>query len=501
MSKTIAIIGDSGSGKSTIVEKLVQQGYGRRLITHTTRPKRHNETDGVDYYFVNSLPETVAFVERSTYAGYEYGLSVNELQRQQDNLFFICDINGAKAIKASQRSDVIVIKINRNAREKNEVQQVRQMSDSLYRKRGTHDGISDDNPLIDFVVTNDQNTTIEQLSDQIVYLSQLKPHYQDQHYLDLLQKITQTGTDQNDRTNTGVTHLYGQQMRFDLRKAFPLLTSKNVPFRLIVSELLWFLNGDTNIRYLLEHNNHIWDEWAFERYIQNSKTFATSTRRKSFQEAVLSQGLNVAISGHFSEIYPSYLTEFRKKVLDGQAYTRFDNQIETCGELGPVYGYQWRNAYGVDQLEQAIREIKTNPTSRRIIVNAWNPTDIGRMALPPCHVMYQFFVDNGVLHCHLYQRSGDMFLGVPFNIASYALLTHIIANECDLQVGEFIHTIGDAHIYNNHVDQAATQLSRTPIASPALKPFEKKAFQDFEPTDFELINYIKHPKISAPVAI
>jgi thymidylate synthase len=272
----------------------------------------------------------------------------------------------------------------------------------------------------------------------------------DQQYLRLLSQVMDTGTQKGDRTGTGTVSLFGAQMRFNLSEGFPLLTTKKVHMRSITHELLWFLKGDTNIAYLKENGVKIWDEWATED-----------------------------------------------------------------GDLGPVYGKQWRDFNGVDQVKWVINEIKTNPTSRRMIVSAWNPeflpdTSIspdenaanGKMALPPCHCFFQFYVLDGKLSCQLYQRSADIFLGVPFNIASYALLTHMIAQVCHLEVGDFVHTFGDVHLYSNHMEQALTQLEREPRALPELKlnPDVKNLF-DFTYEDIEVLQYDPHPGIKAPIAV
>lgn len=263
-----------------------------------------------------------------------------------------------------------------------------------------------------------------------------------QQYLDLLRHISDNGTEKTDRTGTGTKSVFGYQMRFDLRKGFPLVTTKKVHLKSIVYELLWFLKGETNIAYLKEHGVKIWDEWADEN-----------------------------------------------------------------GELGPVYGKQWRSWEGaggkvVDQVSELIQQIKKNPDSRRLIISAWNVADLPNMALMPCHTLFQFYVANGKLSCQLYQRSADVFLGVPFNIASYALLTLMIAQVCDLEPGDFIHTFGDVHIYNNHTEQVSLQLSRTPYPLPTMKlnPAVKNIF-DFTFEDFTLENYQSHPAIKAPVAV
>ncbi|WP_373790731.1 thymidylate synthase, partial [Jeotgalibaca porci] len=262
-------------------------------------------------------------------------------------------------------------------------------------------------------------------------------------YLELAQKIRDEGVEKSDRTGTGTKSIFGYQMRFDLQKGFPLLTTKKTAFGLIKSELLWFLKGDTNIRYLLENNNHIWDEWAFERYIKSSDY--TGPDMSDFGRRVLEDE-------DFKIAYQEQMALFREKVLTDDAFSA------QYGELGNIYGSQWRHwktsqGETIDQIKDVIQMIKTQPDSRRLIVSAWNPEDVPHMALPPCHTLFQFFVADGKLSCQLYQRSADVFLGVPFNIASYALLTHLIANETGLEVGDFVHTFGDAHLYLNHMDQ------------------------------------------------
>jgi thymidylate synthase len=261
-------------------------------------------------------------------------------------------------------------------------------------------------------------------------------------YLDLLHHILEKGVRKQDRTGTGTMSTFGYQMRFDLEGGFPLLTTKKLHLKSIVHELLWFLAGDTNVAYLNEHGVSIWDEWADEN-----------------------------------------------------------------GELGPVYGHQWRSwstpdGGSVDQISALIQQIRSNPDSRRLIVSAWNVADIGRMALPPCHCLFQFYVAHGKLSCQLYQRSADAFLGVPFNIASYALLTMMIAQVCDLKPGEFVHTFGDVHLYSNHIEQARLQLEREPRKLPtiSINPAVKDIF-GFRFEDFQLMNYDPHPHIRAAVAV
>ena len=261
-------------------------------------------------------------------------------------------------------------------------------------------------------------------------------------YLELLRHVRERGNRKSDRTGTGTLSVFGYQMRFDLGDGFPLVTTKKLHVRSIIHELLWFLRGDTNVAYLRENGVTIWDEWA-----------------------------------------------------------------DANGELGPVYGAQWRSwptrdGGAIDQIAEVVRRIRSDPDSRRLIVSAWNPAEIGRMALPPCHCLFQFYVANGRLSCQLYQRSGDIFLGVPFNIASYALLTHLVAQVTGLEPGDFIHTLGDAHLYLNHLDQADTQLARIPLPLPRLT-FARQVTDvgDFRFEDFVLTDYRPHPHIAAPVAV
>ena len=261
-------------------------------------------------------------------------------------------------------------------------------------------------------------------------------------YLELMRHVAERGHSKSDRTGTGTLSVFGWQMRFDLAEGFPLLTTKKLHTRSIIHELLWFLRGDTNIKYLKDNGVSIWDEWADEN-----------------------------------------------------------------GELGPVYGKQWRSweapdGRSIDQISQLIAALKNNPDSRRHIVSAWNPSEVDRMALPPCHALFQFYVAGGKLSCQLYQRSADIFLGVPFNIASYALLTHMLAQQCDLQVGDFIWTGGDCHIYSNHAAQVQEQLSRVPYPYPTLHIKRRPAsIFDYEFEDFEVLNYQHYPAIKAPVAV
>jgi thymidylate synthase len=261
-------------------------------------------------------------------------------------------------------------------------------------------------------------------------------------YHELMERILADGVEKRDRTGVGTISVFGHQMRFDLRAGFPLVTTKKVHLKSIVYELLWFLRGDTNIRYLNDHGVSIWDEWADER-----------------------------------------------------------------GDLGPVYGHQWRSwpapdGGAIDQISQVVEAIRRNPDSRRLIVSAWNPADVDRMALPPCHCLFQFYVARGRLSCQLYQRSGDVFIGVPFNIASYALLTLMVAQVCDLEPGEFVHTFGDAHLYLNHVEQARLQLSRSPRPLPRMRlESSVKDLFAFRYEDFALDGYQPHPHIKAEIAV
>ena len=311
-------------------------------------------------------------------------------------------------------------------------------------------------------------------------------------YLQLIRDILEKGHEKSDRTGTGTKSLFGYQMRFNLAEGFPLLTTKKVPFGLIKSELLWFLRGDTNIRFLLEHNNHIWDEWAFKNWVQSDEYHGPD---------MTNFGLRAQEDDNFNKVYQDEKKKFCQKIVEDQ---EFANKF---GNLGDVYGAQWRhwqtrNGETIDQIKDVIETIKNNPDSRRMIVTAWNPEDVPLSALPPCHTLFQFYVNDGKLSCQLYQRSADVFLGVPFNIASYALLTHMIARETRLEVGEFVHTLGDAHIYLNHLDQVNEQLERSPYDAPKLwlNP-EKKNIMDFEMKDIKVKNYRSHSVIKAPVAV
>ncbi|MGK0576479.1 thymidylate synthase [Macrococcus capreoli] len=312
----------------------------------------------------------------------------------------------------------------------------------------------------------------------------------DQAYHDLCRKVLDTGKNKDDRTNTGTLSIFGHQMRFDLSKGFPLLTTKKVSFKLIATELIWFVRGDTNIKYLLEFNNNIWNEWAFLKWIESDEYNGPD---------MTNFGHRALVDEAFNDEYQAQLKIFKEKILTDTSFS------EKYGDLGNVYGKQWRNfetKHGsTDQLKDVIESIKHNPTSRRHIISAWNPGEIDTMALPPCHTMFQFYVHENKLSCQLYQRSADIFLGVPFNIASYSLLTHLIARECGLEVGEFVHTFGDAHIYSNHIDAVNAQLSRTSFEPPTLKIHSDKSLFEIDYEDLEIVNYKAHPAIKAPIAV
>lgn len=311
-------------------------------------------------------------------------------------------------------------------------------------------------------------------------------------YLDLCNHILENGAKKEDRTGTGTLSVFGYQMRYDLAEGFPLMTTKKTAFRLIVSELLWFLKGDTNVRALIAENNHIWDEWAFGQWVSSPEYAGPD---------MTDFGRRAQKDDEFAVLYKEQMTIFQEKILEDDSFA------EKYGDLGPVYGKQWRSwqtttGETIDQLKNVIDAIKKNPDSRRHLVTAWNPEFVEDMALPPCHTMFQFYVADGKLSCQLYQRSADVFLGVPFNIASYALLTHLIARECGLQVGEFVHTTGDTHLYVNHLDQVREQLSRTPKPLPTIAINESvESIFDLTLEDIRIVGYDPHPRISAPVAV
>lgn len=300
-----------------------------------------------------------------------------------------------------------------------------------------------------------------------------------QQYLDLMRRVRDQGVKKEDRTGTGTLSIFGHQMRFDLSAGFPLVTTKKVHLKSILHELLWFIRGDTNIRYLVENGVGIWNDWPYQNWL-----------RQSGQDKAL----------------PMYSDQWRAGMKEFVARVKSDEQFaEEFGDLGPVYGKQWRNFGGVDQLAQLMDDIRQNPDSRRLIVSAWNPQDLPVMVksgLPPCHSLFQFYVAEGCLSCQLYQRSADVFLGVPFNIASYAALTMMIAQVADLGLGDFVHTFGDAHLYLNHMDQVEEQLSRSSFELPhlSINP-EVNSLFDFVYSDFELQSYQSHGAIPAPVAV
>ena len=289
-------------------------------------------------------------------------------------------------------------------------------------------------------------------------------------YHELMERVLREGSDKSDRTGTGTRSVFGHQMRFDLAEGFPMITTKKLHLKSILHELIWFISGDTNIRYLCQNGVRIWDDWPFATYSKSADY----------------DGIDIK--------------EFASRIAADADFAA------KWGDLGPVYGFQWRFWPGpngpVDQLRDVLEGIRSNPDGRRHIVSAWNPGYIDQMALPPCHAFFQFYVADGKLSCQLYQRSADIFLGVPFNIASYALLLHMMAQDLGLQVGDFVHSLGDAHIYSNHTDQVRLQLSRDLRTLPtlSLNPSVKSLF-DFRYEDVELVGYDPHPHIPAPVAV
>jgi thymidylate synthase len=310
-------------------------------------------------------------------------------------------------------------------------------------------------------------------------------YHVDNIYLDLIERIKKEGVKKTDRTGTGTISLLGHQMRFDLSKGFPLLTTKKVPIKSIIHELIWFVRGDTNLKYLADNNVHIWDEWPYKAYLQRNN-------------------IPVPVTG--SDEWNTGIKEFIEKIKTDESFAK------DYGNLGPIYGYQWRNwptpnGEHVDQLKKVIEDIKNTPDSRRLIVSAWNVADIDEMAkagLPPCHCFFQFYVADGKLSCQLYQRSCDTFLGLPFNIASYSILLMMVAQVTGLQVGEFVWTGGDVHLYSNHLEQADLQLSRRndlrSMPSMKINPAIKN-IEDFTINDFELVDYNPHDSIKAPIAV
>ncbi|MGL4768702.1 MAG: thymidylate synthase [Mycoplasmoidaceae bacterium] len=285
-------------------------------------------------------------------------------------------------------------------------------------------------------------------------------------YLNVAKKILDEGNSKIDRTEVGTKSIFGVQLRFNLQDGFPILTTKKINIKAVIYELLWFLKGDTNIKFLVDNNVNIWNEWPYEKF-KLSKSYNNET-----------------------------LSEFINKIKSDQDFA------DKHGDLGPIYGKQWRNFSGVDQVKNLMDMIKSDPNSRRLIISAWNPAELPLMLLPPCHAFFQFYVSNGKLSCQLYQRSADFFLGVPFNISSYSLLTYMIAHVLDLDVGEYIQTIGDCHIYDNHVTQINEQLLRKPYKLPRLLIKRKvNSIFDFEYDDFEIFDYKYHPYIKGKVAV
>jgi len=349
------------------------------------------------------------------------------------------------------------------------------------------------------LLTDIKNETSQYSIDEVI--SMIKngvegERHGEEAYLDLCRTILKDGTVKKDRTGTGTISIFGYQMRFNLQKGLPVLTSKKVLIKKIVEELFWFIKGDTNIKYLVERDNHIWDDWCIESYFE-SDDYTGTVDMKNF-------GIRKQTDPEFAKVFEKERAIFCERLLTEPGFS------DKYGSIGEgAYGAQWRNfgggEDGVDQLKDAIEQIKNNPDSRRLIISAWSPKLVrdGKVLLPPCHTLFQFYVENGKLSCQLYQRSGDVFLGVPFNIVSYSILTHLIAHECNLEVGDFVHTLGDAHIYLNHVDQVKLQLSRGPKAPfPTLHlNQEKTSIFDFNEEDISISGYDSHPFIKGIVAV
>ncbi|TVT29571.1 thymidylate synthase [Salinicoccus cyprini] len=313
----------------------------------------------------------------------------------------------------------------------------------------------------------------------------------DREYHELMKKIMDDGKYKGDRTGTGTYSIFGHQMRFDMQHGFPLLTTKKVLFRMLATELIWFIRGDTNIRFLLQYNNNIWNEWAFKNWVESEEYSGPD---------MTNFGIRAQQDDAFKETYKEEMESFKQRILEDDAFA------DKYGDLGNVYGRQWRAWEGpdgsfTDQLKDVVESIRSNPDSRRHIVTAWNPAEIDTMALPPCHAFFQFYVNDGKLSLQLYQRSGDVFLGVPFNIASYALLLHLVARECNLEAHEFIHTLGDAHIYSNHLDAVETQLARDGFTPPRIKINSDRSMFELEYEDLEVVDYESHSYIKAPIAV
>lgn len=321
-------------------------------------------------------------------------------------------------------------------------------------------------------------------------------------YLELMQKVLSEGVQKDDRTGTGTLSIFGHQMRFDLSKGFPLVTTKKVHIRSIIHELLWFLKGDTNTKYLTDNNVSIWDEWALKEDITERVLMSDFERACDY-----SKQSGLALASVQKILNGMHYDEANAWLAEQNIPTHKDRILKAKGDLGPVYGAQWRSwrtAGGktIDQFAQVMKQLKSDPDSRRIIVSSWNVGELDQMALAPCHAFFQFYVADGKLSCQLYQRSCDVFLGLPFNIASYALLVHMMAQQLDLEVGDFVWTGGDTHIYSNHMDQCNLQLTRDsrPLPKLIIKRKPKNIF-DYKFEDFEIEGYDPHPAIKAPVAV